>query len=128
MWFLSTLLYSTILYTFHLLHPTQIISTSYYRLFFISKLTHLLLVKCRGTRLNEHNWKDVLHSAVHKISLKRLLPVSACSLFIMAFQHTIHCIHNSHFNNSGCQNSTKTVTMEKSIIMQTVCFVISQYG
>lgn len=63
-WCLSTLLYSTILYTFHFLHHTQIISTP------------------------------------------------------PAFQHTIHCIHNSYFNNSGCQNSTKSVTMGKSIIMQ----------
>jgi len=44
--------------------------------------------------------------------------MSACSLFIVAFQHTIHCIHNSYFSNNGCQSSTKTVTMEKSIIMQ----------
>lgn len=120
MWFLSTLLYPTILHTSHILHPTQIISASHGRLFFTSKLTHLLLMKCRGTRLNEHNWKNVLHSAVHKISLKHLLQfiTSVCSLFIMAFQHTIYCIHNSYFNNTGCQNSTKTVTMEKSIIMQ----------
>jgi len=120
MWFLSTLLHSTILRTFHILHRTQIISTSHRRLFFTSKLTHLLLMKCGGTRLNAHNWKDVLHSAVHKISLKHLLQfiTLACSLFIVAFQHTIHCIHNSYFNNNGCQSSTKTVTMEKSIIMQ----------
>jgi len=120
MWLLSTLLHYTILYTFHTVHPTQIISTSHRRPFFTSKLIHLLLMKCRGTRVNDHNWKDVLHSAVHKISLKHLLQfiMTACSLFIMAFQHTIHCIHNSYFNNTGCQNSTKTVTMEKSIIMQ----------
>jgi hypothetical protein len=64
--------------------------------------------------------KGKLHSAVHKIFERHLWQfiTSTCSLFIMAFQQTINRIYNSYFNNNGCQNSTKTVTLEKSMIME----------